>query len=189
MAVQINSGRVANLYQKVNQSSFSRGIKSWMGTKAHREGAKWAKDFYGLSKGTKPLFRVLGLGFLAYDAYSGYKEGGLTGAASSVAQGFAFNYALGVGKSVLGSALTGAAYVAPFAIGGAIMFRRQLAQPYVREFARKRARLEMSMPIEDQFGTISTMRQRSLMMMRQSKLNARTSLGQEATYAFKPYFR
>jgi hypothetical protein len=54
---------------------------------------------------------------------------------------------------------------------------------------RNRRDLELGGPVMDQFGTLATMRQRSVAAIQNSKLNARSVLSNEATYTYRPYYR
>jgi hypothetical protein len=64
-----------------------------------------------------------------------------------------------------------------------------LARPWVHEYMKKHARLEMATPLIDQFGTVATMRQRSLQAINNSKINGRTALGAEGLLTYSPYAR
>jgi hypothetical protein len=64
------------------------------------------------------------------------------------------------------------------------LFRGQM-----REHAIKHATLEMGAPAQDPFGTISTMRQRSIMAIQNSRVNGRTALGNEAMLLYSGYNR
>lgn len=138
---------------------------------------------------TKKWARVGGiasLAFMGYSAYSGFQEGGVFGAAKNVVrdaaiQGIArgaFNAVVGAGLAVptlVGVAAVGAAY------GG---YRLGEAGQH---YAKSLRRLEMGTDIVDTFGTISTMRQRSLNAIQNSRVNGRMALGNEASLMHMPY--
>jgi hypothetical protein len=182
-------------------------IRSYMNTSIHRTGAQWAKEVYGLARRDShgrpigKLWRGLGLAYLGYQAYQGYQEGGIPGAAKEVAYGAAETYALGAGIKALGiGAGWGAGLLGGAAVFGGFFFGMESARqginpfqmavrPFVQEHMKKHAILEMGSPINDQFGTLATMRQRSLMAMQQSKITARGALGMESSRRYIPYMR
>ena len=67
--------------------------KWWRRTSLHKSGLSWAK---GLYKG------MFGKFFLASSIISGFQEGGLPGAAKSVASDLAITYVLGAAAGTLG---------------------------------------------------------------------------------------
>ena len=170
--------------------------------------AKAFGKFHNFAMGEGVLGNAIGTGFVGLGAYQGYREGGIVGAAKGIAENYvssiAFralplpvalallagyiggNYLLGKVDSSVGEVGAGAfRHIAGPYTGGSLagaMFSRQ-----VREHTRKRARLEMGSPVQDQYGTVATMRQRSIMAMRTSKINARGALGMEANNRFQPY--
>jgi hypothetical protein len=138
-----------------------------------------------------------GLGLIStlYEGYSGYQEGGALGAVGGVAKSMAMNYALGMAWSLAkGPALVAlGATAAAVGIGAAATnqsvasFVSPLFRGQMREHAIKHATLEMGAPTVDPFGTVSTMRQRSLMAIQNSRVNGRTALGNEAMLLYRPY--
>ena len=159
---------------------------------------------------------LLGLAFTGYSMYQGYEEGGAWGAVKGGAGSVAENYALGaVWKALrLGPVAIGAGAIAATIAGGAIgevtglgagnsplggigfgvpwvskSAFSFLARPAVAEHMHRHAELEMGRPVIDEFGTLATMRQRSMMAIQNSKINGRCGLGNESTYTFRPYFR
>jgi hypothetical protein len=91
----------------------------------------------------------------------------------------------GLGAAVGGSALLGGLAAASQGMSGL----RYVTQSAVGNYMRSRGKLEIASPLNDQYGTISTMRQRGINAMRQSKITARNALGQEANRRLMPYFR
>ena len=78
--------------------------KRWIFSGRHHEaGMEWMKFGTGLKRKMPLLGRALGLGFLGYNAVSGYEEGGIWGATKSVATDFALNYAFGRLMSLTGA--------------------------------------------------------------------------------------
>jgi len=155
--------------------------------------------------------RAFGLGLTAFSVYQGYKEGGVSGAIRSGAEALVQDYAVGAGFKALGIGMKGVGTYAGVAlagaaigatIGGAIQgvapwgvnasgagWMAMLARPAVAEHSKKLAHVEMGRPVLDQFGTVATMRQRSIQAIQNSKINGRSGLSHEATYAFRSYFR
>ena len=157
------------------------------------------------------LGRAFGIGLTVFSAYQGYKEGGAFGAVKGTVGGLAEGYAFGAGLKALGIGMKGtgtygaAALVGTVAgatVGGLMRgvtpwgvnagsagWMAMLARPAVAEHTKKLAEVEMGRPILDQFGTIATMRQRSVQAIQNSKINGRSALGNEATYSYRSYFR
>lgn len=171
-------------------------VRSYLGSNVHRTGSRWAKEVYGV--GVKGKMRYLGYAFAGYTAYEGYQREGVRGAIKGLAQGAGEGYAMGAVWGAVGTGVkAGLAVGAPVAGMAAFMSWTQggpsplqfLARPYVREHMKKHAKLEMGRPVMDQFGTLSTMRQRSLAAIQSSKINGRSGLGNEATLMYRPYFR
>ena len=208
-----------------NSTRFAHGIrrdarfihKAWMGpagsirNRAHQQGIEWMKWNVGLGKlpagiGTvgKVIGRGLGPVFTLWDAYQGYKEGGITGAAMNVGKNFAYTYAMGyaaslagsVGATALGVATVGLGLGAAGVVGYAGMTGQSvanvlspLARPWVHDYAKRFRNLEMGAPVADPFGTVATMRQRSIMAIQNSRINGRNAIGSEALLMYQPYFR
>jgi hypothetical protein len=161
-------------------------LSSYLGSNVHQSGKRWAMESFGLGKGTGLLGRALGMGFAGYTMYEGYQQGGVWGAAKAGAELAAWSYGIRAGFALLGP-------IAPLAIGGAVAYAgvsiRKGIIDKVRERNYKMSNLEMSRPVVDQFGTLATMRQRSIMAIQNSKINGRSSLGSEAVLLYRPYHR
>lgn len=123
--------------------------------------------------------RVFGLAMIGLSAYNGYQEGGVTGAVGSVAKDAAMWGAMRAGWSLGKGALMN-----PFVLGGAAALGLGYAGYKIGEAARERSNrirhIEMGGEIIDRFGTLSTIRQRSLMALNNSHVNGRMALGNEA---------
>lgn len=159
----------------------------------HRTGMNWMKETYGLHRGGG-MMSWLGRGFLGLSAYTGYQHGGISGAAKSVAGDLAISYGLGAAWGALKPALLPALAVGGMVGGLALAssntpLMTRLTRPWVNEYMKKHARLEMATPIRDDYGNVATMRQRSLQAINNSKLNGRTALGNEAMLSYTPYYR
>lgn len=150
----------------------------------YRQVNKWVGNYKpGVSSTRRTVSRALkspgsplSLAFSALAAYQGYQEGGISGAASYVAQGAAFE----VGSSILAQTI-GATGAGLLGAGAAVTMGTYEALEYGNRYMKRRTRSEMSAPFVDKFGTLATMRQRSLQAMRDSHLNMRSALGNEAT--------
>jgi len=121
---------------------------------------------------------ALGLGFTLHAAYGGWKREGLWGVgketAVSVAEWAAIDVAFTAVKPFIG-------YAVPVAIAAGVGYGGYKALEYGARRTRAARRFDFGgMPIDDQFGTISTMRQRSLMEMQRSHGAVRGALGTEA---------
>lgn len=167
-------------------SRLGRAFRSYLGTSMHRKAKEWALDAYGLNKGTGGLDRAFRLAFLGYDAYKGYQEGGLGGAALNVAHGVAEQYAM---RAAMSAVAPIALPLTALALTAGGLYANKRAIEVGEERYRKHARLEMGTPIVDQFGTAATMRQRSVMALNNSRLNGMTALGNEAALMSRHYFR
>jgi hypothetical protein len=171
---------------------FKGAFKSYLGTNVHKAGMKMGGELFGV--GTQGIGRVLGPAMALYAGYEGYKEGGITGAAWGVGKEYASWYAFGALSKVInpaiGYTLAGAGAAAAVGLGfhyGSGGTTAGLFRPWVNAYARKHAKMEMATPVVDQFGTIGTMRQRSLQAIQNSRLNGRTALGNEASLMYRPY--
>lgn len=158
--------------------------------------AAWRKGLAG---------RALGLGFTLYGAYEGYQQGGIGGAVKSVVQSTAESYLMGralhlgswmlrgtMSKVALPAVAAGLGVAALSSVASGQGFGqafRPLARRALHEHMRKHAKLEMGTPVADDFGTVATMRQRSLQAIQESKINGRSALGNEALLMYQPYFR
>lgn len=180
--------------------------KWYLNTGFHAEGMAGVKMQFGFGKyasGGKSLLgkafgRLAGPAFLGYSMYQGYQEEGIWGAVKEGVSQSAWAYgisavlptALKVGGygAAIGGAAIGAGLLGYSGISGRGM-GATLFSPYVRDFKKKHQDLEMGTPNIDQFGTLSTMRQRSIMAIQNSKFNGRSALGNEALLMSQPYFR
>lgn len=179
-------GRLKEAWRTYRQSSFHRGGTQFL---------KWelgiGKEFAG--KGTGAFIsRWASRAFLGFSVLQGYSEGGISGAVLGGATHLATSYLMGgvlgsMGTPLaLGMGMAGIGLGLHFMGGGKV---RDFFRPYVYDYMKKQSRLEMSTPVMDDFGTVATMRQRSLMAIQNSRLNGRTALGQEAALSFQPIFR
>ena len=158
--------------------------QGYAGTAFHARGVGSLKAGMGLGKGMGIFGRALGLGFLGYETYSGYQREGMWGAAKGAAGYAAIQYAFGavLGSSVL-PLMAGAA-----AVGGAVVGRKMAAEKGESVYKRHRA-LEFGAGVSDQFGTISTMRRRSIQALQSSRIGGGMGMGNEAMRSYVPYFR
>lgn len=142
------------------------------------------KHFFGI--GSKTGFGVmkgLGLPFTAVMAYQGYQQGGITGAAGgvmeSVAWGAGIRGGLHVAKAALGSTAMGA--TATVGIGAAAVYGHYRMNRNIIQHAKRLQQTEfVATNISDPFGTIATIRRRSLQALHNSGMNGRIALGREA---------
>jgi len=128
-----------------------------------------------------PLMDMMGVYFTAKAMKEGYNREGLWGAtkagAGSLAEWGAFEIIFKALGGVVGGALTIGA------MGAAGVYGTYKALDYGAKHARKTRALEFGgQPVEDMFGTIATMRQRSLLEMQKSHAALRGALGNEAQY-------
>ena len=118
--------------------------------------------------------------FTGYAMYSGYKKDGLWGAAKGGAHAAAEWAAFEVVLTALGAA---AAPLEGALMGAAAGYGVYKALDYGAKRAKQTRKLEFGgAAVDDQFGTIATMRQRSLQDMQRSHGALRGALGTEAQY-------
>lgn len=153
-------------------------VKSYLGSSVHRAGIKGVRS---------TLTSKLGLAFLGYSVYQGYREGGIGGAVGEAVTFTALDY--GVTAALM--LLKGRGGSLGLIVAGSIAYgaARKAAIDTGKERYKKHAKLEMGTPAIDQFGTIATMRQRSVMALNNSRLNGMTALGNEAAILYTPYNR
>lgn len=187
---------------------FKGAVKSFFGSEASRSSFRMAADWHGFGPGKLLSFgRGLGLGFTIFEGIEGYKEDGMWGAIKGAGGGFARDWATIRAFKVLsgGMGLTGALASTGIAVGAAatgigllgglaatsqgMSLQRFGTQAFVGRYMQKRSKLEIASPVDDQYGTMATMRQRSINAMRQSRITARNALGMEANRRYTPYFR
>lgn len=132
--------------------------------------------------------RLIGPAFIGVSAYSGYKEGGAFGAAKSVAK----DAAIWGGIRAAG-ALAKGAMLNPVVLGGAAVAGLGYAGYKFGEHAQRHSRslrnVEMGGDVVDKFGTMASIRQRSLSALNNSHVNGRMALGNEAILMASPYLR
>ena len=160
------------------------GARKFLGSAMHKRGMRWATEGYGMGKGMNMFGRAMGVGFLALEAYQGYQREGVWGAAKGVATGAAYSYAFG---AVLGAAAAPVA-IGAAVVGGAIIANKAMAEKGA-SYARGQARTEFGNGVSDQFGTVSTMRRRSVMALNRSRIGGGMGMGNEAMRQYQPYFR
>ena len=173
-------GALARGGLKYASSGAGKFLKSGM----HRRGARWAMEGYGLGKGMSMFGRAMGLGFLGFEAYAGYQREGAWGAAKGAVTGAMYSYAFG---AILGSAALPVTLAAA-AVGGGLMANKYLAGKG-RSTMVSHQRTEFGSGVSDQFGTVSTMRRRSVMALNQSRIGGGMGMGNEAMRQYQPYFR
>lgn len=175
-------------------------VKSYLSSRPHQTGIKWTKDLWGFGKRTPGIGGFIGKfagpAWLVGSAAYGMSQEGLWGGVKALAGETAWTYGLGVGIKALGSAMgsvgTGVAIAggAAAAVGYGMGYRpSDMFRPWVNDYMKRHDRLELATPNLDVFGTVSTMRQRSIQAIQNSKLNGRAALGSEATLTYQPYMR
>lgn len=132
--------------------------------------------------------RVFGIATLGLSAISGYQENGVTGATMNVAKEAASWGAMRAGWSVGKGVLANPFFLVPATIGALGYAGYKIGQAS-REKARRIRNVEMGGEVIDRFGTLSTIRQRSLMALNNSHVNGRMALGNEATLLSTNYLR
>jgi len=148
----------------------------WLGSKM--PGGRFGAGIGGFA------FRALGPAMVGMGMYQGYKEGGVLGAAKSLSFDLSAWGAFEAGATLLLSPGMFAASTIATGIYGGYKFG-EAAQKH-----RKRLRnLEMGSDLVDRFGTLTTMRQRSLAAIQRTHVNGRTALGNEATLLSNMYLR
>ena len=165
------------------------GFQGYAKTAFHARGMAEVSSGFGFAKNMNKFSRGLGFLSLGVSAIAGYKEGGVWGATKGVATTAAFNYGVG---AVLGAAsfpvLAAATAVAAGAYG-TYAFQKHGSE-LGRSYMVNRANLELgSGYVSDQFGTVSTMRRRSIQAIQNSRINGTVGLGNEAALTYQPYWR
>jgi len=164
----------------VGGSAFGRGMGRAVGFeyKAGKSmgflGRKMPGGMFGAGKFRFGM-RLLGPAFLGANIYSGFQEGGVLGAAKEGATELGFWGAFEAGSAILTN---------PITIAGAGMAAAGYGYYKLGEASRKHRKrlrsLEMGSDLVDRFGTMTTMRQRSLSAMQKSHINGRLAMGNEA---------
>lgn len=181
-------------WRNASQAPFTKGFKQgvlesfgWQyGKKGVYEG------FLGrLGKGGMKanwLGGTIGIAGTAYAFYSGYQENGVLGGVKNVGIQTAIS---GAFTGIIRSA--GTTLGNPVAVGVATAVAAGYAGYRLGEAGIAKAKrvrnLEMGSDIVDVFGTMSTMRQRSLSAIQNSHVNGRLALGGEASLMHTPYMR
>lgn len=135
-----------------------------------------------LNQATKDLFLGPGLmlAFTGMAAYEGFQREGLWGAAKSAGHMAVEWAAFDIALHALGAA---ALPLELAALGAAAGYGMYKLADYGAKRHRQQRMLEFGgSPVEDQFGTIATMRQRSLQEMQRSHGAIRGALGTEAQF-------
>lgn len=164
--------------------AFKRGIGRGLGFE-YEHGVNKGWMGRGLEKGGKTgmfahgkmafAFRALGPAMVAHSIYKGYQEGGILGAAKSGATELAFWGAFEVGASIITNPVTIAG--AGIAAAGYGYYKAGEAS---RKHRKRLRNVEMGSDLVDRFGTMTTMRQRSLAAIQNTHINGRGALGSEA---------
>lgn len=174
-----------------------KGAKSYIKSGVHQQGMDWVKWNFGIDKGAKGVGRLLGPAMLAYSMYGGYKQGGVQGAVKEGGKTIGESYVFGAVTKALGggwgvAGIIAAGTATAVGMSGMVTGGSPLAlwaRPWVRDHTRSLNRLELGVPISDQFGTIATSRQRAIQAIQGSRINGRSALGNEAALMYTPYFR
>lgn len=172
----------SGVYAKTN--SFMKAGRAGMKSSMH---AARKLGWKGSIKGAgKAAFGGLGLAFTAFSVYQGYQEGGALGAARGGAEAIATSTIANVAFRAVGLAATPLAVVAGVAAAGYGAYRFGEAS---RAHGKRMRNLEMGSDLVDSFGTMSTMRQRSLNALQSTHLNGRMGFGNEAALMHVPMMR
>jgi len=186
---------------------FMPGTAEWMGLRTAGRGIKeaaglgakgaWGKAFAvggkGLAKAAGKGFAPgLGLYFTGTAALEGYRQGGVTGAISGGLREAAINLALFAGIRALGPhgalVLAGGAAVAGAGLALGYGFAKGAEASW--QYHMRNLPLETTGSLSAfSTGGAATMRQRSLMNIQRSHLNARSAFGNEAQYAHLARYR
>lgn len=146
----------------------------WMGRRA-------AGGVFGAGAGAF-AFRAFGPVMLASSVSRGWQEGGVLGAAKKGAEEMAWWGAFEAGSSILTN---------PFVLGGAGGLAAGYGYYKLGEASRKHRKrlrtLEMGSDLVDRFGTLTTMRQRSLAAIQKTHVNGRLALGNESALLAASY--
>lgn len=155
-----------------------------------------SQGFLGLSGKTAGLTKVMGglsLIGTAYSAYAGYRENGIVGAVSGVATSAltnavvmgSWNYLAGMGTAGISMGLTGGLALAGIGAYGYY----KAGEAGIKNMKQRKA-LELGTgDIGDRFGTMATMRQRSLNALQNTHVNGRMVLGNEGQMFHTPFMR
>jgi hypothetical protein len=160
------------------------GIGRYLKSGTHSKAMGNTLRNFGLARNMSMLGRGLGLGFLGFEAIAGYQQEGVWGAAKGVASGAMWSYGI---ELALGSAALPVAALAGIGVGGAMAYKA--AAEKGRSTMVKSQNLEFGGGVSDQYGTVSTMRRRSVQALQQSRIGGGMGMGNEALRQYQPYFR
>lgn len=160
------------------------GAGNYLRSGTHLRAMSGVTRNYGLARGMGGWGRAFGLGFLAFEAYSGYQREGAWGAAKGVATGALWSYGI---ELALGSAALPVA-IGAAAIGGGLALNKWAAEKG-ESYMKGKQNLEFGSGVSDQYGMAATMRRRSMAALNQSRISGGMGLGNEAMRQYQPYFR
>jgi hypothetical protein len=152
----------------------SQGFMGWKLPK----GGPFAGGLSGIAG--RALFPLM----TAFGAYQGYKEGGVFGAAKSVAA----DAAMWGGLRAAAAVLTTPALIAAGGVGS-IAYGTYALGEAAKSYVSRSRNLEMSSDVVDTFGTLNTMRQRSISAIQNTHINGRLAMGNEALLLASHYRR
>jgi hypothetical protein len=132
--------------------------------------------------------KLLGPVALGFSAYQGYSQGGLGGAAWEVTKEAAVWGALRAGWHLGKAAILNPVTLTAAAAAGLGYAAYKFGEASQRHVKRLR-NVEMGGEIMDRFGTVATMRQRSLSAIQNTHVNGRIALGNEAILTHTPFMR
>lgn len=177
-----------SVYKSPGLRKAGRGVqgaaRQYGSSAMHGRGMRFVKEGYGFGKGMSMFGRAVGFGFLGLEAYMGYQREGVWGAAKGAATGAAYSYAFG---AVLGAA-AGPVALGALAVGGGMYANKMMAEKGA-SYMKGQSKLEFGSSVSDQFGTVSTMRRRSVMALNSSRIGGGMGMGNEAMRQYQPYFR
>jgi len=167
---------------------FRRGAGEMAGFRYQKDAAGILRNTGFLGRkmsgmGMKPLggfgkaMTGLGLAWGVADAFQAYREEGAWGAAKSGAGSLAMGGAFRVVTGIAGRALSG---FGPVAVAAAAVYGTYALGNAAKMHVKRLKGLEMGRNIPDPFGTVSTIRQRSLQAIQNTHINGRLALGNEA---------
>ena len=137
----------------------------------------------GLAKlGLKSLPLIGNLAFIGM----AYREGGIGAAAGQAAEGAAWGVAWELGGSVLGKIANPATAIA--VAGAAVGYGAYQFGEAAQRHGKKMRKLEMGGEVIDRFGTMASVRQRSLAALNNTHINGRMALGNEAAITHTSMF-
>jgi hypothetical protein len=167
---------------------FRRGVGEMAGFHYQKDAAGILRNTGFLGRkmsgmGMKPLGMfgkaMTGLGLIwgITDAVDAYREEGAWGAAKSGAGSLAMGGAFRVATGIAGRALSG---LGPVGVAAAAVYGTYQLGEAAKVHVKRLRGLEMGRDIPDRFGTISTIRQRSLQAIQNTHINGRLAIGNEA---------